>query len=330
MSSIGITEPLVTHAATIPLDRLKLLLRVLQRSVISPSEAHPTVQYWKSTDLVREIETIKRAHRAELKTTFPPAREVLRHLEEIGWIQVVPLETPPERPASPTVYKIDMEAGPADTADPLEVLQACQPDGVLCYFGVVAFHELTTQTAPFFHIARLVDAPPVRVKPALEKQAEPLPERNPLGQELFRYQGASGYLTKRRRSDVVGVQRRVIGSRTSLRMTTLEQTLLDTMRYPRHCGGESVVFEAWERAVDRWDVDRLADHLAQLNQPEADRRVGAMLDLLDMPGGSTKLQARLDIVREALEKSNVMPPEIPVLADHEYPRVHPIWRVRLP
>jgi hypothetical protein len=42
---------------------------------------------------------------------------------------------------------------------------------------------------------------------------------------------------------------RVVSPRTWLRITTLEQTLLDTLLQPLRCVGEAVVLEAWENGV---------------------------------------------------------------------------------
>ena len=46
---------------------------------------------------------------------------------------------------------------------------------------------------------------------------------------------------------------RAYGPRAQIRITTLEQTLLDSLYKPFLCGGPEVVFEAWQDAVDRLD-----------------------------------------------------------------------------
>ncbi len=66
-----------------------------------------------------------------------------------------------------------------------------------------------------------------------------------LGTLLFIYQGTTYYTTKRSSRLAPGVQLRDFGPRTQLRITTCEQTLLDALEKPIHCGGAEVVFEAW-------------------------------------------------------------------------------------
>ena len=135
------------------------------------------------------------------------------------------------------------------------------------------------------------------------------------------------YQTRRYRGLVPGVQERMSGKRTKLRMTTLEQTLLDSLIYPTQCGGQSVVFEAWERGMDLWNPDRMADYLVQIGKPTFDRRVGAMLEVLGIKLRSTKLEKRLENVgREANGPSEA----IALLNGMDYPRLIDSWNVMIP
>ena len=55
----------------------------------------------------------------------------------------------------------------------------------------------------------------------------------------------SGYYSNKRDVSLVpGIQFRVVSPRCWLRITTLEQTLLDALMQPVRCGGEAVALEA--------------------------------------------------------------------------------------
>jgi predicted transcriptional regulator of viral defense system len=109
-------------------------------------------------------------------------------------------------------------------------------------------------------------------------------------------------------------------------MTTIEQTMLDTLGYPLRCGGEGVVFEAWERGTGLWNEDRFAEYLEKIDQPEMDRRVGAILETLELKADSRKLHARLEAVR-ASGANNV---EVSLLRGLFYPNLNRTWNVRVP
>ena len=262
--------------------------------------------------------------------TVSKAGEVIQRLQEIGWLKPITTDAPRDGKEAPEFYLLDMEAREGDILDPLEVLQGYKPQGVLCYFGVLGHLGLTTQIAPFFHVAYMVKSQLLSARSMVapsEKTTDAPVKRNPLGKEVFRFEGASCYETKRNIALVPGIQTRIIRPRTMLRMTTLEQALLDTLGYPLHCGGESVVFEAWERGSTLWNPDRLADYLQKINRTEIDRRVGAMMDALQIKCDSTRLKDRLNEVKAQLSTSQE---EISLLPGFTYPDVNPIWRVRMP
>jgi len=255
----------------IPTEIWQQFVPLLAEEVSRPDEEHPTVRVWKDTELISVINGVARANRTELKTTFPPGNAVLEQMERTGWLRRLPLE---ENVTGRTLFLMDQEAAKDEGVDPLELLQAVLPLGVISFFGAICFHELTSQMPAFFHIGRLVDGhPPESVTPA------ELKERNPLGTDLFEFDGVRCYETKRYRGLAPGVQMRVIGPRTCYRITTLEQTLLDAILQPLRCGGEAVVFEAWEHVAERVDFDRMAEHLRAIGRDSLLRRVGAMLEM---------------------------------------------------
>jgi len=138
----------------IPLERWETLLRALGERVAAASERHPTVRCWKPSTLVSEITAAIKTNRAALLTTFPPAHEVIEHLKRTGLLQ--PIKVQSSGRTMPFEFMlVDMGAAESQPISPLELLQAYLPAGTICYFSALAHYELTTQTAPHHHIARL-------------------------------------------------------------------------------------------------------------------------------------------------------------------------------
>jgi len=295
-------------------------VRKLAEAVSCTSEDHPTVRVWKDTDLVGVINGIAKANRAELRTTFPPGREIVERLEGTGWLRRLPLAA---NATGRTLYLMEREAAKDEVVDPLEVLQAMLSSGVISYFAAVSYYELTSQMPAFFHVGRLANGHPPESPPS-----EGLIDRNPLGKELFEYDGVLCYETKRYRGLTPGVQRRVIGPRTSYRITTLEQTLLDALLQPLRCGGEAVVFEAWGHAADQADFDRMAEHLQAIDRDSLVRRVGAMLEMTGAEVKSGSVLGRLLSTAKGTTRSQDA--MIPLLPGLKYGHAAGNWGVLLP
>jgi len=316
------------------LSRWEVLFRALRDRLAQPTAAHPCARIWKERHLVSEIAALTARYRGDLKWTFPAGNVVVNRMKSMGWLRAIALEPSADGKPPPVLYLVDMEATEGEFVDAPELLQGFQPAGVLCYFAVLALHELTTQVPAFAHVATLRAPPPTmallsppapRVAPNRESA-----ERNPLGTEVFRYQDKACYQTKRDRSLVPGIQMREAGSRTWLRVTTLEQTLLDTLLHPLRCGGEGVVFEAWERGAQRWNPARLAGHLAAINRLDVDRRVGTMLEVTGLNADSEPLRARLATARAQVEAAGAGLSELELLPGFSYSQVNAGWRVRVP
>ena len=67
-----------------------------------------------------------------------------------------------------------------------------------------------------------------------------------------------------------------------LRRTDLERTLVDGLRFPKHCGGLNEVFRAWVRALDLVSVDKLIEYTERLGQIILLQRVGFVMEILDL------------------------------------------------
>ncbi len=313
------------------MDRWEVFLRTLGDRVSAASERKPSARCWKPSTLRSEIRAIAKENRPALRTTFPPAHVVIEHLKRMGWVQPIKVQSP-DGTEQIEFLLVDMEAGKGEPIYPLELLQSYLPGGVICFFSAITHHELTTQAATHHHIARLGPPRPKESREAIgtaQPGREPEPkERNPLGTEIFRFEDVAYYLNRRDVSLVPGIQFRVVSPRCWLRITTLEQTLLDTMLQPVRCGGEAVVLEAWEIGASRMDADRMAEHLAKMQREDLERRVGAVLNLIGADFAKTSLGHRLHAVRDRLIAQNV--PDIPLLAGHEFPDWNKTWKVRIP
>jgi hypothetical protein len=154
--------------------------------------------------------------------------------------------------------------------------------------------------------------------------------RHAFGTLLFRYQGVPFYSTRRSARLVPGVQTRAHGPRTRLRITTLEQTLLDTLSKPFPCGGPEVVFEAWHEAVAsrRLDEERLLKYLRAMNYPATARRLGVMLELVGCTPGN-KLRQFLEACREAIDRQSPHA-RISLLPGVAYQNLNEHWLVNAP
>jgi predicted transcriptional regulator of viral defense system len=127
---------------------------------------------------------------------------------------------------------------------------------------------------------------------------------------------------------VPGIQFRVVSPRCWLRITTLEQTLLDALMRPVPSGGEAVVLEAWETGMKQIDADRMAEHLTKIQRDDLDRRVGAVLELIGADFEASTLGHRLNATRARLKTQDV--PVISLLAGFEFPEQNKTWEVRTP
>lgn len=211
-------------------------------------------------------------------------------LHEIGLLTPIVMDDYPDGPTRGTrFYRLDLSRKARSQPSPLELLQAFDADGVICYFTAVAFHSLTTQPPAYHHIAALVN-PRSRTAATSPKTTEGTPgpprkEPDPLGKWLFTYRGLRYYQTSRERELVPGVQTRFLGPETLVRITTLEQTLLDTLHRPLSCGGPAVVVEAWEQGIGRANEARLASHLQAMNHLPIAQRLGYILEQIDHKPG---------------------------------------------
>ncbi len=211
--------------------------------------------------------------------------EIKGWLLGIGLLTPVPVDYGAEKAvARTTFFCLDLTKQHSATPNPLELLQAYWAEGVICYFSAIAFHGLTTQPPAHHHIAIPQVVPSLPGQRKSPKPASPTRSSrtiDPFGTKLFSHDGRPYYKTMREERLVPSVQLRYTGPLSVIRITTLEQTLLDTLHRPLSCGGPAVVFEAWEEGLGRLNEDRIADYLLAMDYLPSVQRLGYMLDDLD-------------------------------------------------
>jgi hypothetical protein len=186
---------------------------------------------------------------------------------------------------------------------------------VICYFTALGYHELTTQDAPHHHVAVLKipsrkTQPETVTPPATDEKTS----RNlKLGTLLFRYQTVPYYVTYRDPALMPGIQAVRLSPSCLARMTTLEQTLLDTLHRPWNCGGPTVVFEAWERGLPLLDDARLAHCLKKIGRTDFTRRTGYMLEQFGHDASDSALRDLLSDAQDKVKAGTV--PTIPLFPD---------------
>ena len=266
-----------------------LLARLVKRLSVEPSPALNSRCLSEQT-LYRILDELE----SEDFRLPVPKNRIVTWLRETGLLAVVPVVYTEERPSTRTTrfFSFDIATSPSLHVSPLELLQAYQSDGVICYFTAVAFHSLSTQQPVHHHVAIPTESNARSIAPKVIRR-NPARPRNPLGTHLFNYDGIPFYKTSRETRLLLGVQSRYVGPTTVIRITNLEQTLIDTLHRPLHCGGPAVVFEAWDEGLKRMNEDRLADYLASIDYRPAVQRLGYMLDDLDFKPRA-KLRSVLD------------------------------------
>jgi hypothetical protein len=314
-------------------------LALLSRAIASPSPEWPTLRCWTKTSLDRLFKGVK----ADLEKRKQPQS----NLELLNWMHGLGLAWTINAEGA-TFYLLEMGASPRSEIDPLELMMAYEPGGVICYFSAIAYHSLTSQVPSHHHVAVLIPSSKIREsnqqghdEPGEALRQEPIAKKldddtktrstaNPFGKVLFSYADIPYHLTRRAKRLVPGVQIRSFGPRGRFRITSYEQTLLDTLHRPQNCGGPAVALEAWQNASDsgRLDEERLLTYLTQMEYSSTTRRLGAMLQLMNYtPGG--ELKSYLERAKGELNRQAPYS-QISLLPGFDYSNLNSEWLVNSP
>ena len=300
----------------------------LAEKLESPSDTIPDVQWLSESALIHMLVDVRDSIKAPKSLT---GTAMVKMLEESKLAQPLTVDDVPVGRSPHRVYCLDM--GSVPEISPIELListQASLQNTVVCYFTAIQYHDLTTQVVPHHHIAILKEISEKSlvqqslIPPSEKGVGSTTQERKPtLGTLLFNYQGVPYYSTSRDRSMVPGVQRVRLSPSCLVRLTTLEQTLLDTLQKPWHCGGAAVVFEAWERGHSLVDDERLFDCLQKIARMDLIRRVGYMLEHQGRTIGDPALAKLLSDATSQVQVSRE--PLIPLLPGMSLQSVDEKW-----
>jgi len=304
-------------------------LKELSDNLSKPSPDIPSVRCLTKKTLVSLFSNIQKT--LALPSTFPNGTEILRLLSSMGLASTIATIKCEKKTPSKEFYLVGISASHDTMADPIEILQSYKPDGVICFFSALSYYELTTQFPTHHHIATIV-------KPILATKTEQTRTNissstrsnrtAKLGSLAFSYQGIPFYTTKRSRNTIPGIKNRRFNPRANIKITSKEQTLLDTLHYPLHCGGPGVIFEAWDTQLDSLDEKSLFDLLETINSPPLTRRLGALFDFLNYKP-KTELSQLLRKTREKTQQLTELT-EISLLRGFHYSHINPNWKVFTP
>jgi predicted transcriptional regulator of viral defense system len=256
-----------------PADQMAALTADLLAAFETPSESMPTVACLSHTTLLRRISELRQGRERAVATR--PREALLQWLAASHVLKRLPLEQP-----APPAFRLYALGAPASLdLEPTELLMATEPQGVVCYFTALAAHGLTTQQPVHHHVARIRAEAIRRATPYAVTNPATMREP-PLGTRRFFWHGIPYFATDRAGYTLKGLVTQVLSPRSWVRITSREQSLLDTFHRPVHCGGLAVVWEAWETALPNLDEARLHDLLVALDDDALWRRVGCLFDLL--------------------------------------------------
>ncbi len=216
--------------------------------------------------------------------------------------------------------------------DPFELLHAYKQDGIICYFSALFYFSLTTQYPSHHHIATIIKkAEKITTELTsniMNEKSNDKRKRNKLGTFGFSYQDLAFYSTRRKDYTIPGIQLRVLNPRTRIRITTIEQTLLDTLQYPYRCGGPSVIFEAWKTHKNKINESKILDYLRKIDTDNLSRRVGALFEIFNYRSGKDLSNHLKEIQNSILTTNEIL--NIPLLKGINYSNINTNWKILIP
>lgn len=316
-------------------DEVKnLFLTELLHSISTSSDAYPTTRCWEAKHLRKFLTHLrnKLTKQGKLPQTFARPPDIIPWLRSMGLLYELPVTDRLSNKGRVSFHILEVGAGVDSVVSPFELLQAFQPKGVISFFSALSFHSLTTQTPPFHHITTLVDRTATHVRIAepdttsLIKNTTTHSTRDNLGTYAFSFAGIPYYSTRRNSGLVTGIQLHMLDKRIQLRVTDIEQSILDTLANPEAAGGAAVIFEAWEQAWSKMRPARLAQYLRSASMPLT-RRFGAMCGFLDLTP-APEIQDTLTAARGKLYDTQALP--IDLFRGTPGQRMDSDWNVNIP
>jgi predicted transcriptional regulator of viral defense system len=312
----------------------RFLTELLHR-ISTSSDDYPTTRCWEARHLGKFLTHLRTelVKLGKLPQTFARTRDILSWLRSMGLLCELPVTGGVSSKTSLVFHILEVGAGADSAVSPFELLQAFQPKGVISFFSALSFHGLTTQTPPFHHIATLVARTATRAPDAALADTTPCAQdvakhsfRDNLGSYAFSFAHIP-YYSKRRYADLVaGIQLHMVDKRIQLRVTDIEQSILDTLAHPDAAGGAAVIFEAWEQGWSKVRPARLAQYLRPASMPLA-RRFGAMCGFLDLTP-APEIQDALAAARRKRDATQTQP--IDLFRGVPGQKLDSDWNVKIP
>jgi len=233
-----------------------------------------------------------------LKQLDRQAKQTLRFMTRHGL--VMPIE------GARDFYVVTAPFVGSREVNPYELAIEAHYDGALAFSTALELHQLTDQRFRTLHVlapaSRDDDARPLDTAGReLELALLFTPAR------LVAFDGYSIALHRAKEAWWFGhTLIRPMGF--SIRVTDLERTLLDGLRYPKHCGGLDEVFRAWVRARDVFDVEILIAYAERFGIGILFQRLGFVLETLGVQHSRLDAWSALHAQRGG---SRVLDPEAP-------------------
>jgi len=306
-------------------ERFEAALAILTQLLDHPTTELPGVHCLSRTTLHRLLHDVRVELRARGLGSLRTNRPILEGLENAGLLKRLPIDPPTT--GTPLLFVFDSRGESSLEVHPIEILQALEPAGVICYFTALELHGLTVQPTPHHHVA-ILKAPRPASSTVGASTSGSRRAYDPLGTAILTYQGLPYYKTSRSTDLLVGYQLRYLDGRNLARVTTLEQTLLDTLHRPISCGGPEVVFESWQNGLDRLDDELLAALLERIGREDLSRKVGWMLEMLERQM-APKLLDYLEGIRDTADPADPTT-IVPLLSGYENSRLDRRWLITTP
>ena len=295
------------------MDNSNRIVAALGEALSHPSDAYPSVQWMSERHLIRLLIEIRNTLGISRNTT---GKSVLASLIERKLAKKLAIANVPEGKKAHIVYCLRLGQCPEIT--PIELLLSTQTrflKTALCYYTAIQYHELSVQVPAHHHIASFRVGSINNVVRALSElphstaqSPTPLPS---LGTLLFHHQGIPYYTTSRDERWIPGVQSIWLSDTLLARVTTLEQTLLDTLHNPWSCGGPAVAYEAWENGCMLMDEGYLSDYLHKINRIDLVLRVGYMLEQCGHTCRNNNLSRQIEAAKRGLKGPFLLLPDVP-------------------
>jgi len=273
------------------------------------------------TDLEKTIVAAKKELFSNVEIRKAPIKIIIEHLLNASVLHKINISYTRNKRA---YFYIGIK-NEIESIQAAEILHSIKNNGILCFFSAFEIYELTTQYAPYYHIADLHSIS----KPAVThhvtsstKVNENKKPRNVLGTKEIIYNDVTYYLTRRNANNIISVKNLDIRG-TNIKIVSIEQCLIDCFLYNIKSGGINIITEVWETAINYFDQNCMLSILRKLNNFNLNRRIGFFFDYINYKTSSP--------FNEYLtEASRMADGDIQLLSDSNFVNKNSKWNIWAP